>query len=96
VFWFIGVLWSITWVLGVLWPVRSILKLLRFIGQIWLSRLGIRPAMPLSLGEAKRLFIALTWSRIFSLVYSVWSSSCIVLYKDRVIVTRLSFLTHIP
>jgi len=60
VFWFIGVLRSVTWVLGVLWPVRLIPKSLGFIGRIWLSRLGIRPAMLLSLGEAERLFIALT------------------------------------
>jgi len=66
-----GVLRSVTWVLGMLWPVRLIPKLLRFIGRIWLSRLGIRLAMLLSLGEAERLFVALTWSRIFSLVYSV-------------------------
>jgi len=79
-----------------LWPVRSIPKSLGFVGRIWLSRLGIRLAMPLSLGEAERLFVALTWSRIFSLVYSVWSSSYIMLYKDRVIVTCLSFLTHTP
>jgi hypothetical protein len=80
----------------VLWPVRLILKLLGFVGRIWLSRLGIRLVMLLSLGEVERLFVALTWSRIFSLVYSVWSSSCIVLYKDRIIVTCLSFLTYIP
>jgi len=80
----------------VLWPIRLILKLLGFIEQIWLSRLGIRPAILLSLGEVKRLFIALTWSRIFSLVHSIWSSSCIVLYKDHIIVTCLSFLTHTP
>jgi len=60
VFWFMGVLWSVTWVLGVLWPVRLILKLLGFIGRIWLSRLGIRLVIPLSLGEVERLFMALT------------------------------------
>jgi len=43
-----------------LWPVRLILKSLRFIGQIWLSRLGIRLAILLSLGEVERLFVALT------------------------------------
>jgi len=43
-----------------LWPVKLILKSLRFIGRIWLSRSGIRPAMPLSLEEVERLFIALT------------------------------------
>jgi len=52
--------------------------------------------MPLSLGEAERLLVALTWSRIFFLVYSIWSSFYIMLYKDHVIITYLSFLTHIP
>jgi len=52
--------------------------------------------MLLSLGEVKSLLVALTWSRISSLVHSVWSSSYIVLYKDRVTVTCLSFLTHTP
>jgi len=52
--------------------------------------------MLLSLGEAERLLVALTWFRIFSLVYSVWSSFYIMLYKDRAIVTYLSFLTYTP
>jgi len=34
VFWFIGVLRSVTWVLGVLWPARLIPKSLGFVGQI--------------------------------------------------------------
>jgi len=52
--------------------------------------------MLLSLGEVKSLLVALTWSRISSLVHSVWSSSRSILYKDRIIVTRLSFLTYTP
>ena len=96
VFWFTGVLRSVTQVLGMLWPVRLIPKLLRFIERIWLSRLSIRPVILLSLGEAERLFMALTQFRIFSLVYSIWSSSYIMLYKDRATVTCLSFLTHTP
>ena len=35
-------------------------------------------------------------SRISSLVYSVWSFLYNILYKDRVTVTYLSFLTHTP
>jgi len=96
VFWFIGVLRSVTWVLGVLWPVRSILKLLRFIGRIWLRGSGIRPAIILSLEEAKSSLVVLYLSRISFLVHSVWSSLYIVLYKDRVTVTYLFLLTHIP
>jgi len=60
VFWFIEVLWSITWVLGVLWPIKLILKALRSIGRIWLSMLGIRLAILLSLKEAESLLVALT------------------------------------
>src|SRR6266568_2508781 len=96
VFWFTGVLRSITWVLGVLWPVRSILKALGSIGRIWLSRSGIRLVILLSLEEAKSLLVSLTWSRISSLVYSIWSSLYNILYRDCAIITRLSFLTYIP
>ncbi len=49
----------------------------------------------LSLEEVKSSLVVLNWSRISSLVYSVWSSLCIVLYKDCVIVTCLSLLTYI-
>jgi len=77
-----------------LWLVRSIPKLLRFIGRIWLRGLGIRPAIILSLEEVKSSLVVLYLSRISSLVHSVRSSLYIVLYKDRVIVTRLFLLTH--
>src|SRR6266568_9543146 len=73
----------------------SILKLLRFVGRIWLNGSGIRLVITLSLEEVKSSLIVLNWSRISSLVYSVWSSLCIVLYKDHVTVICLSLLTHI-
>ena len=79
-----------------LWPVILILKPLGSVGRIWLNGLGIRPAILLSLEEAKSLPVVLIWSRISSLVHSVWFSSRSVLYRDRAIVTRLSFLTHTP
>jgi len=44
----------------VLWPVRLIPKLLGFVGRIWLSGLGIRLAILLSLEEAKSSLVALT------------------------------------
>jgi len=55
----------------------------------------IRPEILLSLNEAKNPLV-LMWSRISSLVHSVWLSLHSVLYKDCTIVTRLSFLTYIP
>src|SRR6266700_4542762 len=58
--------------------------------------LGIRPAILLSLGEVKSLFLALAWSRISSLVHSIWSSLYIILYNNRATVTYLSLLTHTP
>ena len=58
--------------------------------------LGIRPAILLSLEEAKSSLVALTWFRISSLVYFVWSSLYNILYKDYAIVTHFSFLTHTP
>ena len=74
----------------------SILRSLGFIGRIQLSILGIRLAILLSLGEVKSLFLALTQSRISSLVYSIQSSLCIVLYKDCIIMTYLFLSTHTP
>jgi len=50
----------------------------------------------LSLEEVKSSLVSWNWSRISSLVYSVWSFLCIVLYKDCAIVTRLFLLTHTP
>jgi len=50
----------------------------------------------LSLEEVKSFLIMLYLSRISSLVYSVRSSLCIVLYKDRAIVTYLFLLTYTP
>src|SRR6266702_4890420 len=94
-FWFTRVLRSVTWVLGVIWPVRSILKPLGSIGRIWLNGLGIRLEILLSLKQAKSPLV-LMWSKICSLVYSVWSSLQSVLYRDYTIVTRLSFLTYTP
>ena len=47
----------------------------------------------LSLQEAKNLLV-LMWSRTSSLVHSVWSFLYSVLYKDCVMVARLS--THTP
>jgi hypothetical protein len=44
--------------------------------------------IPLSLQEAKNLLV-LMWSRTSSLVYSVWSSSHSMLYKDCAMVTCL-------
>ena len=82
--------------LGILQSVRLILRLLRSIGRIQLSILGIRLVILLSLGEVKSLLVALTQSKISSLVYSVWSSSHSILYRARVIVTYLSLLTYIP
>jgi len=79
-----------------LWPIRLILKLLRFIGRIWLRGLGIRPAIILSLEEVKSSLVFWNWSRISSLVYSVWSFLYIVLYKDCVTVTCLFLLTYTP
>src|SRR3984957_13594132 len=58
--------------LGMLWAVRLILRLLGSIGRIWLSILGIRPEILLSLKEAKSPLV-LMWSKICSLVHSVWS-----------------------
>jgi len=65
-------------------------------GRIWLSRLGIRPAIILSLEEVKSFLVSWNWSRISSLVYSIWSFLCIMLYKDYAIVTRLFLLTYTP
>ena len=65
-------------------------------GRIQLSRLGIRLAIILSLEEAKSSFTSQYQSRISSLVYSVWSFSYIILYKDYITVTRLFLLTHTP
>jgi len=65
-------------------------------GRIWLSGLGIRPAIILSLEEVKSSLVSWNWSRISSLVHSVWSFLCIVLYKDCVTVTYLFLLTHTP
>ena len=65
-------------------------------GRIQLSGLGIRLAIILSLEEVKSSLVSWNWSRISSLVYSVWSSLYIILYKDRIIVTRLSLLTYTP
>ena len=48
----------------------------------------IRPEILLSLKEAKNLLV-LMWSRISSLVHSVWSSLYSVSYKDRIMVTCL-------
>jgi hypothetical protein len=56
----------------------------------------IRLKILLSLEEAKSSLVVLIWSRICSLVHSVWSSLHSVLYRDRAIVTRLSFSTHTP
>ena len=78
-----------------LWSVRLILKPLQSIGQIWLNGLSIRLEILLSLKEVKSLPV-LIWSRISSLVHSVWSFLCIVLYKDSAIVTYLSLLTYTP
>jgi len=50
----------------------------------------------LSLEEVKSSLVSWNWSRISSLVHSIWSFLCIVLYKDYIIVTRLFLLTHIP
>jgi len=55
----------------------------------------IRLEILLSLNEAKNLLV-LIWSRISSLVYSVWLSLYSISYKDYIIVTRLSFLTYTP
>ena len=96
IIWVTGVLQSVTWVLGILWPVRLIPKLLRFVGQIWLSMLGIRLAILLSLEEVRSLLVSLAWSRIYSLVHSIRSSLYNMLYRDRVIVTYFSFLTYTP
>src|SRR6266576_6311572 len=79
-----------------LWSVRLILKLLGFIGRIWLRGLGIRPAIILSLEEAKSSLVVLYSSRISSLVHSIRSSLYIILYKDRIIVTYLFLLTYTP
>ena len=43
-----------------LWPVRLIPKALRSVGQIWLSGLGIRLAILLSLEEVESLLVVLT------------------------------------
>ena len=72
-----------------------VLKPLRSVGRIWLNGLSIRPEILLSLNKAKSL-LNLIWSKICSLVHSVGSSLYSVLYKDRAIVTRLSFLTYTP
>src|SRR6266571_1016787 len=95
IFWFTRVLWSMTWVLGIIWPVRLILKPLGSIGRIWLNGSGIRLEILLSLKQVKSPLV-LMWSKIYSLVYSVWSSSQSVLYKDHAIVTHLSFSTYTP
>ena len=73
-----------------------ILKPLRFIGQIQLNGLGIRLAIILSLGQAKSFLVVLYSSRSSSLVYSIWSSLYIILYRDYIIVTRLFLLTYTP
>jgi hypothetical protein len=53
----------------------------------------IRLEILLRLKEVKNSLV-LIWSRISSLVYSVWSSLYSISYKDYAIVTRL--LTHTP
>jgi hypothetical protein len=53
----------------------------------------IRLEILLRLKEVKNSLV-LIWSRISSLVYSVWSSLYSISYKDCAIVTRL--LTHTP
>ena len=65
-------------------------------GRIWLSGLGIRPAIILSLEEVKSSLVSQNWFRISSLVYSIQSFSYIMLYKDCVIVTCLFLLTYTP
>ena len=75
---------------------KLILKLLRFIGQIQLSGLGIRLVIILSLEEVKSSLVSQNWSRISSLVYFIQSFSYIILYKDCIIVTRLFLLTYTP
>ena len=77
-------------------PVRLILKLLSFIGRIQLRGLGIRLAIILSLGQVKSSLVVLYLSRSSSLVYSVWSSLYIVLYRDCITVTCLFLLTYTP
>ena len=73
---------------------RLSLKPLRFMGRIQLSGLGIRLAIILSLGQVKSSLVVLYLSRSSSLVYSIWSSLYIVLYRDYIIVTRLFLLTY--
>ena len=82
--------------IDVLWPIRLIPKSLGFIRQIWLSMSGIRLVILLSLGETKNLLMALTWSKISSIVYSVWSFLHSILYKDYTIIAHLSILTYTP
>ena len=65
-------------------------------GRVQLSRLGIMPVIILSLKQAKSSLVVLYSSKSFSLVYSVWSSLYIILYRDCVTVTYLFLLTHIP
>ena len=67
-----------------------------FIGQVWLSGLGIRLVIILSLGQVKSSLVVLYSSRSSSLVYSIWSSLYIILYRDYIIVTRLFLLTYTP
>ena len=67
-----------------------------FIGRVWLSRLGIRLAIILSLGQVKSSLVVLYSSRSFFLVYSVQSSLYLILYRDYIIVTRLFLLTYTP
>jgi hypothetical protein len=61
-------------------------------GLIYISG-PIRLEILLRLKAAKNLLV-LMWSRISSLVHSIWSSSHSILYKDCIIVTCL--LTHTP
>ena len=65
-------------------------------GRIWLSGLGIRLVIILSLEEVKSFLVFQNWSRISSLVYFIWSFLYIMLYKDYIIVTYLFLLTYIP
>ena len=65
-------------------------------GRIWLNRSGIRLALTLSLGQAKSSLVMLYLSKSSSLVYSVWFSLCIVLYRDYTTVTCLFLLTYTP